>query len=1119
MLRVRLVGGLELERDGATIPPPSSRRARALLAWLALRPGMHARSELAARFWPDVLDESARASLRAALTELRAALGDAAPALVATRDAVGLDGGVWVDVREYSALLRDDVEQAVELGTGELLSGIDDDWVHEARAEHAETIATALEALAVEAERRGDRAEAARRTRAALALDPLSEEWNRRLIRRLAAAGDAAAAITAYEQLTARLRTNLGIAPSATTRELARAIRDGALDDQHTRPVPAGPPEIPPPDAVMRAAERLFVGRGRELAHLRAAWAGVRLHNVRRAVLLAGEPGIGKTLTALRLAQQALDDGAVVLLGRCSEEPLGAYEPFAEVLRHVIAALGSGRLAALVGDSMSEVTRLLGGTSSGERQPPGARERLFDGVDAALEAVAAGRPLLLLLDDLHWADRPTLALLRSLLRSARRVPVLVIGGYRTTELGRRTPLAGTLAELLRDGAVERVPLGGLAAEDVSALAGLRLGGDAGEGLAASLHARAGGNALFVDEVLRGMAEGSVDPVPESVRQAIGFRLSRLSDAADTLLGVAAILGEEADVGTLEAVADLPSAEAALDELIRARLLEESPSRPRTVAFAHALVRETVYGDLNALRRARLHRRAAEVLIAASEEAHLDAIAHHLFEGASATDAERTVEYLARAGARADSMLAYEAAAGFYGRALEVLDSGPRVGELLVSRGEALQRAGDPVEARRCFTRAADAARAAGNTSLLGRAALGHAGIGVSILAVDARSVALLEEALTAATDPTARSELLARLAVELYYAPSRDRSEALSEDAVATAHRAGDSRAVASALNARHVALWRPDRLDERRTVAEEMIAAAHQTGDRALEVQARNWLVVDLWELGDVPGWRAERARHDELAAALRLPSYTWYAPMWGAVEALHAGRFADAHRLADVARAAGERAGEPNAEVFARMLEFQSAALRGDPQGLDWGFLADKISDSPAGMAYRCGSTWLLALSGREDDARAELAVVSAEGYAGIAFDTNWPSAMGECAEACALLDDRDAAEPLYELLAPYAGRPLTAGRAVCSYGVADRHLGMLATVLERHDAAVAHLERALELDARAGMRPWVIHGRNALARALERRGDAATARAAQESARAEAAALGIAIAAGRR
>jgi tetratricopeptide (TPR) repeat protein len=495
------------------------------------------------------------------------------------------------------------------------------------------------------------------------------------------------------------------------------------------------------------------------------------------------------------------------------------------------------------------------------------------------------------------------------------------------------------------------------------------------------------------------------------------------------------------------------------------------------------VREVVYGELNALRRSRLHRAVADALIARDPELHLEDIAHHLFESAAAGDERRTAEYLERAGRRAVAQLAYEAAAGHFERALQVAGED---GELLVGRGDALMCAGEPAAARECFLAAAALARAGGDGALLARAALGHAGIGVSIVEVDAATVALLQEALDGLDDGAVelRSQLLARLAVELYYAPSRDRSEALSAAAVAVARRAGDPRTLAAALGARHVALWRPDRLDERLAAAAEMIAAGQAASDPQLELQARNWRVTDLFELGDLAGWRAEAARHAALAERLRLPAYAWYTPLWRAVDVLHHGRYAEAAELREQARELGRRAGDRNADLFADMLLFQDRFMRDDHGALPFGWIEEKIERSPAGNSYRSAYAWALAALGRADEARAQLDVVAADGFAALPFDANWLSAIAEAAEACMRLRDPSHAAALYERLLPYAGRPATAGRAIVSYGAADRHLGGLAALLGRRTAAAEHLEAALRLDAAWGMEPWLERTRRALA-----------------------------------
>jgi hypothetical protein len=973
MLRVRLAGALQIEADGHEIVPPRSRRARSLLAYLAAHPGPHSRGHLAARFWPDVLDDSARASLRAALTELRQALGPHAASLVATRDTVALED-VWVDIRD-------------ELPTATLLTDLDDDWVLELRSAHEHRVAT-----------------------------------------------EAAASLVAG---------------------------------------------IDPPAALAREAGRPFVGRADELGRLGATWDSVRAHGSRAVLLVAGEPGVGKTRLALRFARAALDDGAAVLLGGCSEDPLAPYEPFAEVLRQI----GVEPARALAGGAAGEVGRVLGDARGVPADDAGARHRLFTAVDDVLGAVAERRPLVLILDDLQWADRPTLLLLGFVLRSSRRAPLLVLGTYRDTEIGRRTPLATALAELRRDGGAERIGLRGLEPAEVSELAAGWVGAEEASRVAQAVHDRTGGNAFFVEEVLRGLA-GDEREVPESVRHAVGARLARLSEPADELLGIAAVIGEVVDLRLLAAVAQIEDAEPLLEELLDAHLLR--PHDERSVEFTHALVREAVVAELSPLRRARLHRSAADALAARDEERHLEEIAHHLSEAGD----DRAAAYLRRAGEHALAMLAYEEAAELFGRALEVADE---PGPLLLARGGALLRAGEPAAARACFADAAAHARAAGDPALLARAALGHAGLTVTIIAVDDGTVALLEEALAALGDrePVLRSELLARLAVELYYAPSRDRCEALSSEAVAAAREAGDPRAVAAALNARHVALWRPDRLRERAATADEMIEAARAAGDRQLELQARNWRVVDLFEAGDIAEWREEVRRHGELAVELRMPSFTWYTPLWHAVEALNAGRFEEGAELREQARAEGTRAGDDNAELFAEMLIADEAMLRGRFAELDRTLIEDKIEHSPAGMAWRASYAWELAESGEVEAAREQLAIVTADDYAALPFDANWPSAVAESAEACIFLGDAQPAAAAYEKLLPYADLTTTAGRAVMTYGSTQRLLGGLAAVLGRIDEAIERHEAAIRFNEAAGFTVWAERGRAALGHIRPRQG----------------------------
>ena len=260
------------------------------------------------------------------------------------------------------------------------------------------------------------------------------------------------------------------------------------------------------------------------------------------------------------------------------------------------------------------------------------------------------------------------------------------------------------------------------------------------------------------------------------------------------------------------------------------------------------------------------------------------------------------------------------------------------------------------------------------------------------------------------------------------------------------------------------------------------MISAARETGERHAELQARNWRVTDLFELGDMPAFREEVARHARLADELRLPTFQWYTPLWAAVEALLAGRFEEADALAAEARERGVRAGDRNAELFADMLLFTGQLERGEFDQVDVGFIEDKIANSPAGPAYAASYAWVLAARGQTARARAALDRAVGDAHA---FDANWMSAQTECADACVLLGADTHAAVVYERLLPYAGRPATAGRAVTSYGAVDRHLGDLAALLGRRDDAARHLRAAIVRNDELGCTVWRLHAQRRLQR----------------------------------
>src|SRR5205085_144260 len=739
MLRIRVLGELDLELDGERIEPPRRGPARNLLAWLAPHPGPHPRSAVAGRLWPNVLDTSARASLRTSLSALRATIGSTA--LAGGRAQVGLaDGQVWVDAHEFDRLrAAGRAEDALVLCRGELLAGLDDDWVLVARDEHRDAQGQLLAALAENAAERGEPKTAVALARRRAALDQLDEAAHRDLMVRLEQAGDRAGALACNERFAERLRRQLGVVPSPATRELASALRAGSLADRY-RPTtkPCGGP--PPLSARLIAARRRgrLAGREAELTRLRDAWErAVREGPV--LGLVTGEPGIGKTRLLAELAAEL--PGAVVLYGRAEEDALVPYQPVVECLRGAIrhpVALPeeadelAGLLPELAKRSPSHATGL------GADSSPGARLRMFAAISAVLDAVAGGRRLLLVLDDLHWADRPTLQLLAYLAARPDPAPRLIVASYRDTDLRAGHPLPPVLADLGRELPVERIALEGLGPEAVGAMLACVSGRIQSVDAARDLHARTGGNPFYIEQLLQ-----SAGAPPGGIAELVTRRASALGPQAGAILETAALAGPEFELSIVAEAsgAALDDALDAFDSAVRARLVVEAPDEPGRGAFVHDIVRETLARSLTAARRTRLHELLAGALERRAEQdpdRYLAPLAAHALDAAAGgADAAHAADLAERAARRAGAVLAHEDAAELLQRALAAIERrgapAARRGELACQLGEALARAGLHENAQAAFAKARALARTADRADLRARAALGAGGAGVTIL--------------------------------------------------------------------------------------------------------------------------------------------------------------------------------------------------------------------------------------------------------------------------------------------------------------------------------------------------------------------------------------------------
>jgi class 3 adenylate cyclase len=603
-------------------------------------------------------------------------------------------------------------------------------------------------------------------------------------------------------------------------------LRLETTDDSAT-PTTDEPMERPSLPAVL-AGPGPFVGRGHELERLLSAYQ-LTLEGGTGAVLIAGEPGVGKTRLAGEWSRQAFEQGAVVLYGRCDEDLGAPYQPFAEALRSLVPCLGTDRLRGLRGvEALLPLVPGLADSLLDLAAPPRAdpdteRYALFDAVVAMLGVASESAPVVLILDDLHWAAKPTLLLLRHLLRFGEHARVQIVGTYRSTDLDRSHPLAAMLADLHRDGSASRLALSGLDEGDVTAY--VAEAGYDDEELARALATVTGGNPFFLIEALRHVDEsgGRWDPstLPQGVREAVSRRLSRLPAETNKALAAAAVVGSHFALALVESVVGDDLIDA-FDEASKAGIvIEEAGGRYR---FNHAIVRQSLLAELASVRRMRLHQKIATTLETepGADDELLAELAYHYFECAWAGNATKAVEYCRRAADQAMARLAYEGAADLYDKAVHALeeiddelpDRDDQQAELLVARCEALLAAGDVVSARGAVSQLQEAAGASGRLAAWGTCFDGQLSMLTdperldeieSGLCAAAEKLAGLDDAAGEAKAHTVRAGCLARLG-------RIGDAETALDQALTAARRAREHRRVNAVLaNAPLAALWGPN--------------------------------------------------------------------------------------------------------------------------------------------------------------------------------------------------------------------------------------------------------------------------------------------------------------------
>jgi class 3 adenylate cyclase len=906
--------------------------------------------------------------------------------------------------------------------------------------------------------------------------------------------------------------------------------------------------------APRRRGDAPLVGRAHELAALRETFEQVARGEGTRFVVLVGVPGIGKTRLVAELEQmvRSLHPEVTWLEGRSL--PYGAgtsfrglgqmVQTYAGIMETDGAPEAEEKLARAVGaltpdgsDArwlVSQLRPLVGLAGEGPAREDG-RADAFAAWRRFFELLAGSGPLVLVLDDLHWADDAVLDFLDELTETSTRVPLLVLGTARP-ELVERKPDWEAAA-----GGRVPVRLDPLSPTETSELIHTLVRDfQVSSDLERALLERAGGNPLYAEEFVRMASEDERTPdlaLPVSVQGIVAARLDALAREEKELLQDAAVVGQVFWPGALRHVSQNGARlDELLDALERKEFVRTAPestvAQEPELAFRHPLIREVAYEQMPRARRAEKHRLAAEwaeTLPADRTESRADMLADHYLralEYTSAIAGDRADELRARAaralresGDQARSLHSLDVAATRYARALELTGSEEERAAVGLALAETQLRTGALDAAHARLDEVIAIARERGLATLLARAALARGGVGVRVFDPDDALVALLREALeTLGEDrPGLRARVLARLATEVYYENPPTLREELSEEAVRLARQADEPEALLDALNARRVTLWSPDRLDARIGVSRELVALAESSGDRERSLIARTWLVTDLVEGGDVDAARAEIDAYVRLVEPLGIGAYSWWVPAWRAMLALLEGRFDAARALADEAESIGSRAGDTNAGIYQGLVRWIADAEQGREIDHWIPVIEEGVARGGPSDAFRCGLAMQLALAGRLDESRAALAELGPEGFGAVVKDMNFYAGAGEFAVAVGILGDAAAAQQAYETLRPYAGRMFIIARAAVCWGPAEAFLGHLAATAGLLDEAQGHFDAALLACERVGARPMAARTRWWYAEMLRARnatGDAERAAELAAVAEEEAAALGLAL-----
>jgi len=820
----------------------------------------------------------------------------------------------------------------------------------------------------------------------------------------------------------------------------------------------------------------------------------------RELVLISGEPGIGKTRCAEAFADVAEDQGALVLWGRCREEA-GAppYWPWVQILRSYVDSSSLDEVRLNMGTAAKDIAALVPElldsshqtqqTHSAAADAISARFRTFDAVRHFFHQATQQVPITLVLDDLHWADAPSLSLLEFLSQELLRSRLLVVGTYRDADASRKTPLLSTLGGLSRDSDTQRVRLAELSEIAIGEVAARLCDVSLSEPAIKMIYQQTDGNPLFAIELIKVlMDEGAgaaiatmPSRIPAGVHETIGRRLIRLPDRCNELLCVAAVHGRQFTAREIAAAMneDLRGVLNGLEPAVQAGIVQSKLDASGSYQFTHALIRETIYEDLPPVDRLRLHGRVGDALVgvhAAHLEPALTRIAHHYHEAAALGNTENAVVYALRAAESAVRMYAYEEAVVHYDHVIQVLESGglmhdERLARAYILKGSALKQLGQVEQCIEVLLEAVNRTRVLGSAELL-----------VDVLALLAmmtrhveqqRFVPLLERALALLPeiDSSPRAKALATLAFAKRTSTDKSRIQYLVDKALDMASRSCDATGRCACYQFAIMALrGSPESLQRRLLLCEEFNAVARSTSSAYLLAEAYHWQALNHFESGYVDEIETILDRYDSLSAAARLGLHQYQTGAHRVTLALLRGDWVGLERRIEELLEIGKKTRRDDADgVYGA----QMFALNRDLGRLH--ALAPQIKEIAAGATRRIWEPGLMLICaeiGMLPEARAIFKRLVARDCSAIRRDDMYVTYLVFCAETCCALADAGHAESLYQLLRPYGRQTANHPTAVC-FGAADLYLAMLACTANWPDLAREHFDQALTLNR--AMRAW--------------------------------------------